>query len=356
MNNFAAKAAKTRIKRPLNAPPRSCHEIKIADTGQITLFRYNGGNKGPVVLAPGFSATASSFATDTVDENLVERLTAEGYDVWLFAYRASPDSGNQQTDYTIDDIAMVDWPAAVGFIKEATGKDMQVIAHCVGSMTLLMALLNARGMEAVSTVISSQLTLHPVTNWLNYLKSDVNIVPLLEEKIGETVLLAVENTNATDVICWNIPVPEGEECKNPVCHRVFTFFGPSYAHKQLNNETHEAIIEMFGTTAIRPGEQLTKIIEAGYAVDKDGKNVYLANVARLDMPITFIAGEVNQIFYPETSLRTFDWLKAHNKKPRGFYDRKVIPQYAHMDLFIGKDTKQFFDELVVILEKQTQFI
>ena len=87
---------------------------------------------------------ASSFATPTVEENLAESLVAQGYDVWLFDYRASADSGNDTEhppEFTIDDIARHDWPAAIRKIRAVTGADsVQAIAHCVGSMSLLMGI------------------------------------------------------------------------------------------------------------------------------------------------------------------------------------------------------------------------
>jgi cholesterol oxidase len=207
LENFPAKEAADRPRRPLRAPEPKVHPIKLSDGGRIKLTRYNGGDKGPVVLVPGYSATSSSFAIDTVDENLVEKLTGEGYDVWLFAYRGSPDAGNTKLNFSIDDIARQDWPAAV---------------------------------------------------------------------------------------------------------------------------------------ATKPGEQLTNILRNRDVVDADGNDVYLKDVHKLNMPITFIAGELNQIFYPETSARTYSWLKAHNEKPDGYYQRHIIPGYAHMDLFIGKNTGEFF--------------
>ena len=52
------------------------------------------------------------------------------------------------------------------------------------------------------------------------------------------------------------------------------------------------------------------------------------------MPIDFIAGRQNQIFVPETSQRTYDWVRTHN--PEGRYSRHVFQDYAHMDLWIGR--------------------
>ena len=62
--------------------------------------------------------------------------------------------------FTIDDIAQYDWPAAVNFVRSKTGKDsVQVVAHCVGSMSLLMAILG--GMTGVRSAICSQLGAYP---------------------------------------------------------------------------------------------------------------------------------------------------------------------------------------------------
>ena len=345
MNNFPAQPDQRPPARPLKAPQPVLHSLPLAEDFFIKLTRYQGGNLGPVILAPGFTVRASSFAIDTVDCNLVEALCNAGYDVWLFDYRASPDSGSPIKAFTIDDIATIDWPAATQFVLQQTGaRDLQVLAHCVGSMTLLMALL--KGMTGVRSVISSALTLHPVTNWLSYLKVDSNLVQLLDNmntfSDGFDIVPGGSQTDeqtdhAIDVVAWNVPVPVGEECKNPVCRRVFSIFGPSYTHAQLNNGTHNALLEMFGPVAIPPFAQLATIIDHGVVVDADGADSYLLphQIGRLALPISFITGGLNQIFDPETIARTYHWLKSQNGPAH--YDQHVFDRYAHMDLFIGRD-------------------
>lgn len=356
-------AIKTRRKAKLPRP--KIKTLTLDDGARIKLYHYTHGtrkHRPQVILAPGFSVTADSFATTTVDVNLVEYLYHDGdvhsssdnrgYDVWLFAYRASPDSGNEVTEYTIDDIAMKDWPAAVHYILEKTGaQSLQAMVHCVGSMSLFMAIMN--GMEGISSIVSSQLTVHPITNWLNFLKADLGIVEMIEgglkgfEYLDKKIPLRpyvhvdgkddddlVQQSAALDVVCWKVPVPEGEACKNPVCRRVFSIFGPSYTHSQLNHATHIAMEEWFVEIATKPFEQLQLIIEKQFAVSADGEDIYMPNVKKLKLPITFLAGEKNVEFLPETSLRTFEWLKQHN--PGSVYERKVFPGYAHMDFFIGK--------------------
>ena len=87
----------------------------------------------------------------------------------------------------------------------------------------------------------------------------------------------------------------------------------------------------------------------GQVVDKEGLNTYLPRVDALQLPLTFIAGEDNAIFYPETSARTFQWLCAHNDPD--LYRRKVFADYAHMDMFIGKNAAESGGPFEFILEQ-----
>ncbi|TCO75532.1 alpha/beta fold hydrolase [Chromatocurvus halotolerans] len=387
LKNFpsAENAVRQGDRRALSLPEPERIPLTMPDGAGITLYRYAHHEAKPrrqIVLAPGFSVTADSFATPTVDRNLAEYLfhagpednaSDRGFDVWMLAYRASPDSGNTRTDYSIDDIATHDWPAAIRFIQEASGvSDVHAIAHCVGSMSLLMALLN--GMTGVRSVISSQLTLHPVTNWQNFLKADIDLVALLEHSdenhipdslpdMRETIPLVPAKADrsgspdkqsaALDVLCWQVPLPPGEECNNPVCRRVSAIFGPSYTHSQLNHATHIALEEWFDTIAVKPFRQLERIIEKQYCVNREGENTYLPQVSRLaHIPIHFIAGGRNEIFLPETSLRTCEWLKAHNTS--GDYSRQVYERYAHMDFFIGRSAAaDVYPDFLVFLEKHS---
>jgi cholesterol oxidase len=357
LKDFPAADDATRPRRALRAPTPESFDVPLPDGFRIELTRYRGGPRGPVVLAPGFSIRASSYAIDTVEENLVEFLTAKHYDVWLFAYRASPDSGSPLAPYTIDDIARVDWPAAVRTVLQHTGAaSVQVVAHCISSMSLLLALLE--GMQGVRSAICSQLTLHPVTDWINDLKADMGMVGLLE-RVGalKGVFQLVPGTSELDaeidIAAWNVPVPEGEQCKNPVCHRVFSIYGPSYAHSQLDHWTHTALREMFGPVSIKPFEQLALIMRKGHVVDAAGNDSYLQpdKARRLALPISFVAGGRNQLFYPETASRTLAWLRARNDP--SLYELRLLPGYAHFDAFIGRDAAR--DVYPYLLEQLERF-
>jgi len=383
LNNFPKKElAQYAPAVPLT--PEEFPLIETADGSTIKLTRYRSEKQAsvkatqthwPVILAPGMGVKASSFAAETVDSNLVDFLNCQGRDVWLFDYRASADSGVSQHPFTIDDIAEYDWPAAIDFVdSHSEASQVQIVAHCVGSLSLLMSLLKEFiNKDQIRSIVSSQLTLHPVTNWLNNAKADLDVIDQLKSipLISQMGNVLEMNSGTTgfdrmfDVMAYQIPTPEGEECNNPVCHRILATYGPSYLHSQLNHGTHLELADWFGSINLDSFRQLTHIIRAGHVVDAEGKNSYLEGIARadsqiptkntidqLDLPITFMAGALNLEFLPQTSVRTYEWLRAHNPLSEHKYHRHVFEHYGHMDCFIGKNASiDIFPEIHRWLEK-----
>ena len=124
------------------------HAVPTSDGTEVRLTRYRFGDKGPLVLAPGYGNAARAFTIDTVPKNWVQYLGEHGWDVWLFDYRASPDLPSSFTQFTVDDIALRDWPAAVEVVRRETRADsVQAMGHCIGGLTLFMAL--GGGLEGV---------------------------------------------------------------------------------------------------------------------------------------------------------------------------------------------------------------
>src|SRR5439155_22560374 len=131
--------------------------VATSDGEFVHLTHYQGkGLRGPVLLVPGFTTTASSFDTPTVETSLVGYLWREGFDVWLLDYRASPAFLAAWKPFTIDDIALRDYPAAVRAVHKETGQKVQIVAHCVGSISLFMSLLEGQVQEHVTSVVASQ--------------------------------------------------------------------------------------------------------------------------------------------------------------------------------------------------------
>lgn len=338
-NNFYDPDAPPRKKRELRLCTPEVYPIKAADGTELLLTRYNGGKKGPLLMVHGFSGNRLTFEIDTVDTNAAEYFYAYGYDVWLFDYRLSNLLPAANLQHTVDEIAKYDYPAAIAKIQAVTGAGkIDVLAHCVGSVSLFMAMMN--GLQGVRSIISAQIAadFYPATQvkW----KAGLHI-PQVLDALGVHSLSAYadehekwyEKLYDKALKLYSVPVEGG--CTDPSCHRMTFMFGPLFEHSQLNAATHRATIEMFGIANMKTYEQLTLMIRNHKLLDADGQNVYMPHFDRLAIPITFVHGEKNELFIPKSTLTTFDTLCKTNGND--LYRHHIIPGYGHNDCMYGKN-------------------
>jgi cholesterol oxidase len=316
--------ATPREKRPLKLGPPAVYPVQTADGTEVRVTRYR------------FGTSTAAYTIDTVETNLPEFLYAAGYDVWLFDYRASPALKSSQTQFTLDDIATQDYPAAIAKIREVSGADsVQVMAHCVGSMTFLMAAM--AGLQGVRSAVCSALTFYPVSPIGNRIRAGLDLGTLVQRFGLKSLTTDFNADSPTDRFLDTVlrTFPTKERCDSAVCRRIIGIYGDVYKHEQLNDATHRAMHEMFGVANITSFNHLARMVREGQIVDKDGKDTYMPNLKRLAMPITFLHGEENGLFLPEGSERSLKALAAANDA--SLYQRITIPVYAHMDCFIGRD-------------------
>jgi len=330
--------APDRPRRPLRCGEPTVHRFLTEDGVELQLTRFQGGAKGPVILSPGFGTSSIAYTIDTTQTNFPEYLFEHGYDVWVFDYRASPLLASAGTQFTLDDIAKHDYPAAVRTVREVTGADdVQIVAHCVGSLTMLMSL--GLGLQAVRSAVASQVTLHPRGGTLNELRAGIYAGNLLDALGVDTLTTEFDDDPSWIERLYDRALaiyPAGEEpCERPFCRRVMFMYGEVYDHDKLNEATHDHLEEAFGVANIRTLTHVTKMLRADHAVSWDGDHDYLDDVEGLRVPIDFLHGENNRLFLPEGSLLTYEFLVERNGPE--LYSRHVIPDYAHMDCFIGQD-------------------
>ncbi len=304
---------------------------------ELMLTHYPGGTKGPVLLAAGFSMRASSFAETTNDSSLAEALHAAGHDVWLFDYRASIALPSCRSEFTIDDIAQLDWQRAVDEVRRQTGAtSVGLVGHCVGSVTILMALLD--GLTGVHTAVCSQFPLHPSTSRFNRFKNALRLTDALALVGVRRLRPSVSGKFADRVIdlaAGVLPVPRGEACQVPMCRWLNAIFGLTHTHDQINAATHESFTSAFGIGEVTPLRHLSLMLRTGRALDHRGNDHYLPNVDRLDLPILFIQGGRNYIFKPKGMAKTLDWLRSHHGNAK--FDLLYLADYAHLDGIVGKN-------------------
>jgi pimeloyl-ACP methyl ester carboxylesterase len=321
-------------------PAAEVHSVPTSDGAEVKLTRYKFGSKGPIVLAPGYGNAASAFAIETVDKNWVQYLGEHGYDVWLLDYRASPELPASFTQFNVDDIAMRDWPAAIDTVRRESGQDsVQAMGHCVGGLSLFMAI--GGGMEGLRSATFSSLAGNPIPTPGNQARAWARMATLL--KLAGVKRLDVEyepsrwDGKAIETVMKALPfrhVPD-----NPVARRIYFVYGDVYDYENINAATmDDAVPAFFGGGNMTFFEHISRMIRAGAARDADGQDAYWANLGNFDFPINFITGEHNKMFVPKGLQRSYDTLRrAHGPDN---YRHAVIPDYAHLDLWLGENAER----------------
>src|SRR3954471_22544172 len=229
-------------------PPAEVHSVPTSDGAEIKLTRYRFGDKGPLVLAPGYGNAARAFAIDTVPKNWVQYLGEHGYDVWLLDYRASPELQASFTQFTVDDIAMRDWPAAIETVRNQTGQDsVQAMGHCVGGLSLFMAL--GGGMPGVRHATFSSLAGNPIPTPGNQARAWARMATLM--KLVGVKRLDVEykpsrwDGKAIETVMKALPFRHVYD--NPVARRIYFVYGDVYDYENINSATMtDAVPGFFG--------------------------------------------------------------------------------------------------------------
>ncbi|APR87867.1 Cholesterol oxidase [Minicystis rosea] len=341
--------------RALRAPSPELHRARTADGVSLPLYRYRGGTRGPVALIHGYAASASSFDLDTVDENLVEHLCARGYDVWVLAWRANGALEDGGRPFTLDDVARFDHPACVERVCAVTGAEgVHVIAHCLGSQTFLMSMLRSSLRPRVRSIACLQVAAHWESPPLLGVKVHTRLPNLLDGlRISALPAGAFDRDGAAlrllDAALHLHPRGKGQRCRNPSCRRSAMLFGELFRHENLNAATHDRIAEHVATAPVRPFIQMAKIARRRELIDMEGRS-YLADLRPLDLPMTFLHSDGNEVVGAGTTGRTWQLLRETWGDRR--YRRVVLPGYGHLDALIGKNAAHdVFPHLVDHLER-----
>ena len=332
------KDAPPRERRPLRVDPPEVHTVTTSDGVALRLTRYRGGSKGPVILAHGLGVSSLIFSIDTIDTNMLEFLFAKGYDVWLLDFRASIDLPASRAAATGDDVATKDYPAAVNEVRRLTGaNDVQMVVHCWGSTTFVMAML--AGLQGVRSAVCSQIATHIRTPIATRVKTGLHL-PTVLQAIGVSSLTAYADNHEGLLErvydgALNLYTTDAQNrCSSATCHRITFMYAPLYQHPQLNDATHSVLHEMFGVANMQSFVHLERLTNKGQLVNFDGDNVYMPHLDRLALPICFIHGAKNECFLPESTELTVDALRRVNGDR---YERHLIDGYGHIDCIYGKD-------------------
>jgi cholesterol oxidase len=226
--------ARSRIRRALRAPEPEVHWIDTRDRKKLLLARYKGGKRGPVILSPGLGVSSLIYAIDTLETNLLEALVGAEFDCWLLDFRTSIALPSAAEPSTADDVAHIDYPTAVAFVREHTrSRDVQMVAHCYGAMTFSMAML--AGLEGVRSATLSQISAHAVVPFwpqrlLAYLRAPVYLRALGIQTVDAraTVDRSAAEKFVDAVLGLVYPFAAEDRTKRLTSRRITALYGPLY--------------------------------------------------------------------------------------------------------------------------------
>lgn len=310
--------------------------------------------KGPVLLVHGAGVRANIFQPP-VRPALVEYLAERGYDVWLENWRGSIDLRPNQ--WTLDQVARNDHPMAVRRVIEETGAEsIQAIIHCQGSTSFMMSAV-AGLVPEVRTIISNAVALHPLLPRLARVKINALMgfagpaYPYLNAQWG----VHAPDLRAKLVRAW-VRLTH-HECDNMVCKMSSFIYGLGFPtlweHANLDQATHDWLTEEFAHVPRSFFNQMNRSVARGQLVPASADDLipedFIERGVRTDARFAFFAGELNRCFLPESQRRTFELFDG--LRP-GYHSLHILPEYAHLDVFIGKDAaRDVFPLMLAELER-----
>ncbi|CAB4385335.1 unnamed protein product [Rhizophagus irregularis] len=339
-------------------PNKSVWEITAEDGVKSLLFRYQGGRKGPILLVHGAAMSHEMWSTNLIKKSFLDYLLEHRYDVFLVDYRLSPTNPACKNQATLDDIRL-DHAAAVKKVREVTGVEtIGVIAHCVGSITTFMGLLDGK-IEGVGCLIGSQVAMHPILGFWNNVKMHLKLLPFWKHVLRQTEfdVRTSSNTNilnkVVDQLLRFYPVPKSQTCRSALCHRASLCYGTLYQHENLNQKIHDNQHTFFGTINLTTMQHLHVAARKKLILNYQGQNTYATkeNVRnRLNFPICLIHGEENVVFDIMSTKKTYDTLRTINGEHN--YVHHEIDKYGHLDCWWGTNaSKDVFTKALSHLEE-----
>jgi cholesterol oxidase len=226
------------------------------------------------------------------------------------------------------------------------------MGHCVGGLSLFMAI--GGGLEGLRSATFSSLAGHPIATPGNRVRAGAHLATMFK-KVGIKGLNTDYNPDyLPDRVVERVmrTLPFRHVYDSPVGRRIYFVYGDVFDFSNINEETMDAAVpSIFGISNITFFEHISRMIRKNRAVDRAGRDAYLANVDRYRMPMSFLTGAHNRMFVPRGLQRSYEHVVAANGPER--YTHHVFNDYAHLDMWLGENAAHdIFPTALSELERQ----
>jgi pimeloyl-ACP methyl ester carboxylesterase len=342
------------------------HWCTTGDKLGISLLRFcRKPSKDVVVIIHGLT-TSSDMFIQPEHTNLVSYLLDNGFtDVWTLDFRMSNRHAYNliPSDWSMDDCALYDHPAAIAKIREVAGKDVaiHVICHCLGSMSFVMSLFG-QTVDGIRSCIANSVALTPhVPTWSRikgavfpFFMERILQQPYVSPRWNDDPRLTIGKVLSKCVSLFH------HECDVPACHMLSLMWGTGwpalYFHENLDEITHRRGGDLYGAVGLNYHKHVIKMLKGGEAIKMkpDDKRYaalpddYFANARAVETPVMFMTGDTNRVF-------TDSNIRCHKRLEEivpGRHQLAIFPRYGHQDVFMGKNVhRDIFPRLLAFLDK-----
>lgn len=322
----------------------------------LTLHHIRGDHdpvRGPVLLIHGGGVRANLFYGAPTRPTLVDVLVRHGYDVWLENWRASIDLPARE--YTLDQGAAYDHPAAVATIKRMTGTDkLKAIVQCQGSTSLTMSAI-AGLVPDITMIVTNAVSLYVNVPRLSELKLHLFMPASSVWLDGLDAQWAIRAPSAAaDSVARLAHLIRGRDCDNDVCQFANYMYGVGpnilWRHENLEPATHEWVSREFGFCPFSLLRQIGRAQRSGYIMPVDGLAELPASLVDIepmtDARFSFLAGAANRLFLPLSQRRSYEHFDRYRP---GYHTFHELPGLAHLDVMFGRNSAR--DVFPLILQE-----
>ena len=388
---------------------------------KIRLTHYRAPNQGagssgkaatrpPLVMIHGYSVSGNTFTHPSLQPSAAEFFCLQGRDVWVVDLRTSTGLPTATQAWSMEQVALIDIPAAITHIRNASQCQVDVLAHCIGCVMLSMAMLtssrdvrtNSIQLGAGVFLTDAQLAILDNFNWrlpelngphpcvrkiilsqkgpvLRYTDSNIFRAYLLQSvrrwllndeyqfRKSANPSLAEE---LADRLLASVPYPDREyDIENPCFppwkqvpwtgtrHRMDALYGRDFNATQLSDATLNAIDDLFGPINMDTLAQTIHFNRTHAITNQRGRGEFVtpASLSKRwhDVPTLAIHGKDNGL----VDVSTQDLLTANMRK--GGVPFRALPSDAppynalgHQDVLIGTSSEQVFQDLEDFLSEK----
>jgi cholesterol oxidase len=373
---------------------------------RLTRYPRHDSTLPSVAMIHGYSVSGTTFTHPSLKPSAAEYFWHQGRDVWVIDMRTSSGMPTATVPWSYDETALVDIPAALLHIKNATGNKVDVIAHCIGAAMLSMAILT-EARKITSSVIQlgvdtwitpEQLgTLaafngdggkhaqHPTINaivlsqkgpLLRYTEANIfraymmrslrrwlvpngyQFRPPSDPKVADQLL---------DRLLASMPYPDEDyDVENPKCpwtntgwtasrHRMDALYARDFNAANLSNKTLCAIDDLFGPINLDTVAQTIHFVRFNCITNQSGRGEFVTLVnlkARwAGIPTFAIHGADNGL----VDVSTQQLLEANFNAAGVPFATETFKGFGHQDVFIGINSSFIFEKLEIFLKNPKKF-